>query len=131
MWYADDSIVSGSLQDLSQWWLNLNESGSSFIKAHQGIILMPILLVKPEHINNAKHLFHDHNLSIVTDGACVLGAPVGSSEFVTSWVTNKVHSWVKEISLLFTAFSALTHGVMSHWTIPCCAGSGYFQKSVL
>ena len=46
---------------------------------------------------------------------------MGSSEFVTRWVTNKVQSWVKEISLLSTialsqpqsAFFALTHG---HWT---------------
>ena len=123
--YTNDSTASGSLQDLLQWWLNLNESGPLF--GYHPNASKSILLVKPEHINNAKLLFHDHNLSIVTDGACVLGAPVGSSEFVTSWVTNKVQSWVKEISVLSTialsqpqsVFSALTHGDMSRWTYIC------------
>ena len=108
---------------LLQWWLNLNESGP--LSGYHLSASKSILLVKPEHINNAKLLFHDHNLSIGTDGACVLGAPVGSSdhELVTSWVTNKVQSWIKEISLLSTialsqpqsAFPALTHGIMSRW----------------
>ena len=62
--------------------LNLNESGPLF--GYHPNASKSGLLVKPEHINNAKLLFHDHNLSIVTDGACVLSAPVGSSEFVTS-----------------------------------------------
>ena len=97
---------------------------SRYSTLHYSTVQYSTALVKPEHISNSKLLFHDHNLSIVTDGACVLGAPVGSSEFVTSWVTNKVQSWVKEISLLSiiassqpqSAFSALTHGVMSCWT---------------
>ena len=122
VWYVDDSTASSSLQDLLQWWLNLNESGHLF--GYNPNAFKSVLLAKPEHINNVKLLFHNHNLSIVSDGACVSGAPVGSSEFFTSWVMNKVQSCVKEISLLSTialsqpqsAFSALTHGVMSCWT---------------
>ena len=49
---------------------------------------------------------------------------IGTSEYVNNWMDNKVQSWVDEITTLSTivrtqpqsAFSALTHGIMSHWT---------------
>ena len=122
VWYADDCTTAGSIQDLSQWWLNLIESGPRF--GYFPNASKSVLVVKPEHIDSARLQFRGQNFSIVTDEACVLGAPVGSSEFVMGWIINKVQSWLDEITLLSTialsqaqfAFSALTHGVMSHWT---------------
>ena len=45
VWYVDDSIASSSLQDLLQWWLNLNESGPLF--GYNPNASKSILLVKP------------------------------------------------------------------------------------
>ena len=44
--YTNDSTASGSLQDLLQWWLNLNESGPLF--GYHPNASKSILLVKPE-----------------------------------------------------------------------------------
>ena len=122
IWYADDCTGCGSLQDLSQWWLSLSEMGSQY--GYSPNASKSILLVKEEHQERAQHLFQNCNISIVTEGACVLGSPIGTSEYVNNWMDNKVQSWVDEITTLSTivrtqpqsAFSALTHGIMSHWT---------------
>ena len=122
IWYADDCTGCGTLQDLSQWWLSLSEIGSQY--GYFPNASKSILLVKEEHQERAQHLFRNCNISIVTEGACVLGSPIGTSEYVNNWMDNKVQSWVDEITTLSTivrtqpqsAFSALTHGIMSHWT---------------
>ena len=84
VWFADDCTSSGSLFDLFQWWHRMTELGPQY-----GYFPNPsksFLLVKPDSLNSAKDLFHDSNISIVSDGARVLGVPVGTSEFVTNWI---------------------------------------------
>ena len=56
------------------------------------------LLVKPDYLDEASHLFKDTDIKIVTDGACVLGAPINSDSFVHSWFKDKVQSWVEELN---------------------------------
>lgn len=96
MWYADDCTGCGSIVDLSRWWSTLLEFGPQF--GYFPNASKSILLVKPAHFTKTKNLFQD--ISIVTDGACILGSPVGNGEFVTNWIMRKVCSWVDEISSL-------------------------------
>ena len=56
------------------------------------------LLVKLDYLEEASHLFKDTDIKIVTNGSCVLGAPIGSDSFVHSWFKDKVQSWVEEIN---------------------------------
>ena len=82
------------------------------------------------HLNNptsasgvAHHLFSDLNLIIVSDGACVLGSPVRSPEFINQWIKENIQTWTDEINLLAiishsqpqSAFSSLTHGLLNRW----------------
>ena len=122
VWYADDGSAGGSLFDLLDWWLHLSDLGPKF--GYYPNARKSILLVKPDHLEAAQQLFSDHNITIVTNGAQVLGSPVGTPEFIDQWINNKVQSWVDEIQCLATislsqpqsAYSALTHGVMNRWT---------------
>ena len=121
VWYADDGTAGGSLSSLLDGWQQLTDLGPKY--GFYPNARKSILLVKPDHLNEAQQLFTDHNLTIVTDGAQVLGSPIGTLDFITQWINNKVQSWVDEIHCLAnislsqpqSAFSALTHGVMNRW----------------
>ena len=122
VWFADDCTTSGSVLQLSHWWEALLTYGPQY--GYHPNATKTTLLVKPDYLEEARHLFKDTDINIVTDGACVLGTPIGSTSFVHSWITDKVKSWVDELTTLSeialsqpqSVFSALTHGVMSHWT---------------
>ena len=122
VWYADDGTAGGSLSNLLEWWHQLIELGPKY-----GVYpnaTKSTLLVKPEYLQDAQQLFSNYDLKITSDGAHVLGSPVGTREFINKWVTDKVQSWVDEIHCLAnislsqpqSGFSALTHGVMNRWT---------------
>ena len=121
VWYADDGSAGGSLSNLLDWWHQLTDLGPKF--GYYPNTRKSILLIKPDHLDTTQQLFSDHNLTIVTNGAQVLGSPIGLPEFINQWINNKIQSWVDEIHCLATislsqpqsAYSALTHGVMNRW----------------
>ena len=123
VWFADDCTTSGSVLQLSHWWEALLTYGPQY--GYHPNATKTTLLVKPDYLEEASHLFKDTDINIVTDGACVLGVPIGSTSFVHSWIADKVKSWVDELTTLSeialsqpqSVFSALTHGVMSHWSL--------------
>ena len=80
VWYADDGSAGGSLSDLINWWHQLSDLGPKF--GYYPNARKSILLVKPDHLDAAQQLFSDHNLTIITNGAQVLGSPIGSPEFI-------------------------------------------------
>ena len=121
VWYADDGSAGGSLPNLLDWWNQLSCLGPKF--GFFPNARKSVLLVKPDLLADAQQLFSDHNLNIVSDGAKVLGSPIGTPDFINRWINNKVQSWVDEIHCLASishsqpqsAYSALTHGVMNGW----------------
>ena len=96
IWYADDCTGCGSLEDLSDWWNTLSNLGPLY--GYFPNSSKSTLLVKPEHLDKAGRIFHNSDIKLVLDGVCVLGAPNGSCEFISTWITNKVLSWVDEIT---------------------------------
>ena len=90
IWYADDCTGCGTLQDLSQSWLSLTELGPQYNYFPNASKM--ILLVTEKHQEMAERMFQNCDISIVTEGACVLGSPIGTSEFVSNWVDSKVQS---------------------------------------
>ena len=56
-----------------------------------------------------------------------MGSPIGTSNFVNSFVSSKEQSWCDELSLLadiarsqlHAVFSSYTHGFTSKWTFLC------------
>ena len=48
--------------------------------------MLPWLVVKEEHLEEAKPLFDDTQVNIISKGCPYLGAAIGSKEFVTEMI---------------------------------------------
>ena len=137
-WYADDASAAGGVTQLRQWWRSLCDIGPRF-----GYYPNPSktwLIAKNSSHAAAVAAFGDTDVQITTDGRPYLGSPVGTSEYVRSFMTNTVREWVEELELLATfgvtqphaAHSAFTHGLASKWSYlsrtTCTPDIGVFLK---
>lgn len=122
VWYADDAAAAGRLTDLRTWWDMLCAIGPQF-----GYFVnssKTFLIVKETHLPLARSIFGDTGIQLTTEGRRYLGAALGSSDFVRSYVNDKVKEWSDELLKLseigltqpHAAFSALTHGLLGRWT---------------
>ena len=62
-------------------------------------------------------------MNLTADGRPVLGSPIGTPTFISTYVAEKIQEWVSELEVLtniadsqpHAAYSALTHGLYSKW----------------
>ena len=88
VWYADDAAAAGHLTDLHTWWDILCDIGPQF-----GYFVnssKTFLIVKETHLPMARSIFGDTGIQFTTEGRRYLGAAIGSSDFVKSYVSDKV-----------------------------------------
>ena len=122
VWYADDASAVGKLSSLREWWNRLSTLGPSF-----GYFANPSktwLITKEHHLSAAKSCFTGTGVNITHEGRPYLGAPIGTLEYMESFVKNKVEQCAYELSLLgkiastqpHAAYSAFTHGLTSRWS---------------
>lgn len=122
VWYADDATAGGPLTNVREWWNHLIAHGPGF-----GYYPNPsktVLLTKESCLSKAHEIFDGTGITITVEGKEVLGVPVGTNSFVSSFITSKVTKWVDVINRLSTiaeihphaAFSAFGHGIASRWT---------------
>ena len=83
------------------------------------------LITKSEHLASiASATFAGSGVQVTPAGRPYLGAAIGTSEFVHSYVESKVAMWMKELDYLATfavsqphaAHSAFTHGFSNKWS---------------
>ena len=122
VWYADDSAATGTMEQLRAWWDKLVKHGPGL-----GYFPNPSktwIVTKREHHEEATKVFADSGINITSEGRPYLGAAIGSTAYITEYVSSKVKEWSSSISILseiarsqpHAAFSALTHGLLSKWT---------------
>ena len=122
VWYADDASAVGKLSSLCEWWNRLSTLGPSF-----GYFANPSktwLITKEHHLSAAKSCFTGTGVNITHEGRSYLGAPIGTLEYIESFVKNKVEQWAYELSLLgkiastqpHAAYPTFTHGLTSRWS---------------
>ncbi len=78
------------------------------------------LVSKESHLDKAREVFLDTQVSISPKGRPLLSAPLGSKEFIDQFVSKKISQWREELSLLaemaksqpHAAYTAFTHGYM-------------------
>jgi hypothetical protein len=95
IWYADDAGATGTFEKLKEWWDTLNENGPKL-----GYFPEPSkswLVVKPTLEHKAKQIFAGTGVKITTEGRKYLGSPIGTKEFVKSFVAEMVSDWEKEL----------------------------------
>lgn len=82
------------------------------------------LVIKEEFRSEADAIFGDTQVKITCEGHPHLGAPLGSPEYVSKYVREKIQEWSKELKLLsaiattqpHAAFAAYTHGLAGKWS---------------
>ena len=78
--YADDPSACGKISDIYSWWSTLVNKGplyNYFPKSSK-----TYLVVKKDHLDTAKNVFHDSNVEITTNGRHLLGAAIGLKKFI-------------------------------------------------
>ena len=81
------------------------------------------LLVTPDLYTQAVEVFVNTGLEIVSDGVSYLGGVIGSEAFISEKLSQKVQSWVSEVTTLsniaesepHAAFAGFTNGVSDSW----------------
>ena len=115
-WYADDAAAAGRLQSLRTWWDTVNSKGPAY--GYHANASKTWLVVKEEHLEEARMLFEDTEVNITPKGRPYLGAALGSKEFVTEMIASKIESWEKELGILseiattqpHSSYAAFIHG---------------------
>ena len=120
-WFADDGSALGDIEQLWKWWDGINAVGK-----HYGYFpnaVKSVLLVKKEFYEKACSCFDGSDVSVRTDGARLLGSPIGSESFVDRYIKDTIDTWLHDLVVLCTfaesqpqaAYAAFTHGLFSHW----------------
>jgi len=120
-WYADDASACGDLHNLRFWWDQLSQLGPLF--GYYPNAKKTWLVVKPQHLELAHHVFSGSNVNITAEGRPYLGAAIGTASYISNYVSQKVNLWIEELTLLsviaksqpHAAYSAFTHGIISKW----------------
>ena len=121
VWFVGDASAAGKLVGIRNWWNNMTKIGPEY--GYFPNTSKTWLIVKVEHLEEAKELFQDTGVKISYDGKSHLGSAIGSRPFVESFVEEKVSKWKKELEHLSdiattqpqAAYTAFTHGIKSKW----------------
>ena len=121
VFYADDGSAVGRLDGLRQWWDRLMICGPGY--GYYPRADKSWLVVKDEHREEAERIFSGSGVRITTEGHRYLGAPLGTRDFMDTFVTEKVEEWVSDINALAdialtepqACYSAFCIGLSKRW----------------
>ena len=99
VWYADDATACGKISNLKTWWDEITKKGLEY--GYFPNAAKTWLVVKEEKLEEAHSIiFRGTNVSIASDGRKLLGAAIGTTRFVNSYVQQKVAKWTQEVEEL-------------------------------
>ena len=123
IFYADDGSAGCKLDGLYDWWQDINKTGPLFGYFPRADKTWAI--VKPQHLERAKVLFPDINITSV--GHEFLGSYIGAKEGISDFVAEKMDEWTKDIDALVEiarsepqlAYTAYVFGTSRRWQFVC------------
>lgn len=98
VWYADDAASSGTVGAVREWWEQLNTLGPPY--GYYPNANKTWLITKKEHLQSANEAFENTGIQVTTDGRPYLGSPIGTHNYVESFVIDKVAQWSLELETL-------------------------------
>jgi hypothetical protein len=127
VWLADDAAGGGKLDNLLEWYDNLEHCGKKWGYLVNGS--KSWLITKPDMVDKARETFGDR-VNITTDGKRHLGAALGTKAFRDEYSNDLVANWVKQLKALCeiaitqpqAAYTAYVRGFNSKFT--------YFQRTI-
>ena len=128
VWFADDGNSAGKLDALKEWYDEVYENGVFF-----GYNVNPkkcILIVKADHLEEAKELFNGTGITITSSGARHLGAVIGTEEFKKEYVTDLVKGWTDSLRNLVRIARTHPHLAYSNFTRSLKFKWSYVQRTI-
>ena len=107
VWYANDAATLGKLSIIKSWWEELQSHGPSF-----GYYTNPFkswLIVKPVAEDSARSIFADTDINITSEGHRYLGSPIGSEDFISNFIQDKISEWVSQLERLTAVAQTQPH----------------------
>ena len=115
--YADDIGAAGKILALKKWWDKMCELGPKFGYYSEGS--KSWLIVKSDQLSIAREIFKDTGINITAEGRRYLGSVIGTNEFISTYIDEKIDETIKEIQTLSeiasyepqAAYCAFLHGL--------------------
>ena len=107
---------------MRKWWDILNEAGPKF--GYYPKPIKTILILKDhENLQLATEIFSNTDIQITTTGERHLGAVIGSRQFRSEYVTDKINKWIQDVEEIAEiakdepqiAYSAFTKAICMRW----------------
>ena len=99
VWLADDATGAGSLESLKKWCINIIEEGAGY-GYYVNEFKSWLILKNQTLLKKTESLFSDTKINITTKRKRHLGAVIGSNDFRTKYVNEKVTKWCSELKVL-------------------------------
>jgi hypothetical protein len=129
VWLADDATGAGSLQNLKSWWQLVTKEGQKY-----GYFVKPsktwLILKHPQHLQDAEALFTDTPIKITTEGKRHLGAALGTTEFKTTYIEQKVEEWCNRLKKHTTIAKSQRHAAYSGYIMGEQHKYTYFLRTI-
>ncbi len=120
--FADDLRGAGKLEQLRYWWDNIVEYGS--LLGYHPRADKSWLIVKPDLVQQANHVFSGTDVRITCDGHKYLGGFTGSVDGKNTYVHSLVDRWCRQLHQLSkiakhepqAAYAAFVSGFRNRFT---------------
>ena len=96
MWFADDAAAGDSLLQLKYWWSELLSFGRYF--GYHVNAAKTWLVVMPEHLAPAQHVFDGMGIQITSAGRPYLGAPLDFQDFIMEYTLTQISQCITVVT---------------------------------
>jgi len=122
VWYADDATALGSVSSLREWWDVMARVGPQH--GYYSNAAKTWILSKESCHADPISVFEGTNVNVTCSGRPHLGAPLGTQEYASNFVSEKVDQWAGDLRLLsaiatsqpHAALAAYSYGLYSKWS---------------
>ena len=126
---ADDITGAGKIHDLRLWWDTIIMEGKK-VGYYVNETKSWLIIKDAEKLNHAQDIFNDTGIKFTCEGKRHLGAVIGSNDFKSEYVREKVDTWIEEIERLteysktqpHAAYAIFCRGVLHKYT--------YFMRTI-
>ena len=89
---ADDITDAGKILDLRIWWDTIISEGEKF-GYYVNESKSWLIIKNPNHLDHAQNIFKDTGIKITCEGKRHLSAVIGSEDFKSEYVREKITNW--------------------------------------
>ena len=113
-WFADDDGSASSIASLRDYWNELSKEGPGY--GYFPNAKKTVLLVKPEHRDDADRLFSNTGINIRSTGCRYLGGSLGEQAFCEEFMKEMVQKWCQQIRTLAEIAHTQPHAAYAVFT---------------